>query len=209
MKPTWDYENFLNDQGYLLVAGVDEVGRGPIAGPVVSAAVILDPGEDHDWYHDINDSKALSPRKREKLAILIKDHAVSFNVASLSSEAVDEIGIVGATRASMIEAIRNLDVKPDHVLVDAIPLPELEMPSTSLIKGDTLCKSIAAASIVAKVTRDYEMEFWNGIYSMYGFSKHKGYPSREHVQNLKKFGPSPIHRKSFAPVRNVLFGAEC
>ena len=140
---------------------------------------------------------------------MIKDHAVSFKVASLSSEAVDEIGIVGATRASMIEAIRGLDVKPDHVLVDAIPLPELEMPSTSLIKGDTLCKSIAAASIVAKVTRDYEMEFWNGIYSMYGFSKHKGYPSREHVQNLKKFGPSPIHRKSFAPVRNVLFGAEC
>tara|TARA_B100001123_G_scaffold121342_2_gene141229 strand:+ start:480 stop:1109 length:630 start_codon:yes stop_codon:yes gene_type:complete len=209
MNSTWDYENFLNDQGYLYVAGVDEVGRGPIAGPVVSAAVILDAEADHGWYRDIEDSKALSPAKREKLASLIKDHSVSFSVSSLSSDVVDKIGIVGATKASMVEAIRSLDVQPDHVLVDAMLLPELGIPSTSLIKGDVLCKSIAAASIVAKVARDYEMELWNGIYSMYGFSKHKGYPSREHVANLKKFGPSPIHRKSFAPVRNVLFDGKC
>ena len=143
------------------------------------------------------------------MASLIKDHSVSFSVASLSSDVVDNIGIVEATKASMVEAIRSLDVQPDHVLVDAMLLPELGIPSTSLIKGDVLCKSIAAASIVAKVARDYEMELWNGIYSMYGFSKHKGYPSREHVANLKKFGPSPIHRKSFAPVRNVLFDGKC
>ncbi|PZC50748.1 MAG: ribonuclease HII [Chloroflexi bacterium] len=207
MKPTWNYENFLNDQGYLFVAGVDEVGRGPIAGPVVSAAVILDAGADHKWYRDINDSKALSAGKREKLATLIKDHATSFSIASLDSEAVDKMGIVGATKATMLDAILGLGVKPDHVLVDAVTLPELGVPSTSLFKGDTLCKSIAAASIVAKVARDYEMGVWHDIYPMYGFSKHKGYPSREHVSNLNKFGPSPIHRLSFAPVRNFYLEA--
>ena len=204
MKPTWLEENLLIQKGYPLIAGVDEVGRGPLAGPVAAAAVILDPSADHDWYEDLDDSKVVPPRKRQQLAKLIQTHASAVNVAFVESQEIDAFGIVPATKTSMARAIAGLKVRPDHVLVDAVPLPEISIPFRAVTKGDALCRSIAAASIVAKVARDRRMRQEHRIHPAYGFSRHKGYASPEHLKKLNELGPCSIHRRSFAPVRNLL-----
>ena len=202
--PTWIEEDRLIAQGYRLVAGVDEVGRGPLAGPVVAAAVVLDPAAALPWYDDLNDSKLLSPGRRKRLAPLIRHGAVAVGIGAVESDEIDAIGIVPATRAAMTRAVANLPVRPDHLLIDAVPLSEPGLPYRHLIKGDSLCRSIAAASIVAKVARDGRMVKEHAAYPDYGFDRHKGYASQEHLERLARLGPCPIHRRSFAPVRAML-----
>ena len=180
------------------------MGRGPLAGPVAAAAVILDPRAGHDWYEDLDDSKVVPPRKRQRLAKLIKARATAVNVAFVEAREIDAFGIVPATKTAMARAIAGLKVRPEHVLVDAVPLPETGIPFRALTKGDALCRSIAAASIVAKVARDRRMRQEHRIHPAYGFSRHKGYASPEHLKKLDELGPCPIHRRSFAPVRDML-----
>ena len=202
--PTWIEEDRLIQQGYRLIAGVDEVGRGPLAGPVVAAAVVLDPAANLPWYNDLNDSKLLSPNKRNRLAPRITYGAIAVGIGAAESDEIDAIGIVPATRAAMTRAIANLSVRPDHLLIDAVPLSEPGLPYRHLVRGDSLCRSIAAASIIAKVARDSRMVTEDAAYPGYGFAKHKGYPSPEHLECLARLGPCPIHRRSFAPVRAML-----
>ena len=204
MSPTWAEERRLLREGYRLIAGVDEVGRGPLAGPVVAAAVILDPSLGLPWYEELRDSKALSARQRERLAPLITEAAVAVGTGAAGHEEIDALGIVPAIRAAMTRAVASLSVKPDHLLIDAVPLPEAKLPFRSLTKGDALCRSIAAASIVAKVARDRHMVQEDTAYPGYGFAHHKGYATREHLEGLARLGPCPIHRRSFAPVRALV-----
>ncbi len=196
-KNLYQYEEALEDRGYKFVAGVDEVGRGPLAGPVVVAAVILPQGL---RIKGINDSKQLTEKKREELYKIIMKEALAVNVAFVYEDVVDKINIYEATKQGMLEAIDGLNIKPDHVLIDAMPLNELKIEHTSIIHGDALSASIGAASIIAKVTRDHFMEKMDHKYPNYGFKKHKGYCTKEHLEALNKYGPCPIHRKSFAPV---------
>ncbi len=193
----YEYEEALQDRGYKYVAGVDEVGRGPLAGPVVVAAVIL---PQNTRIKGINDSKKLSLKKREELYKIIMKEAISVSIAYVYEDVIDEINIYEATKRGMLEAVMKLDVTPEHVLIDAMPLHELKIEHTSIIHGDALSASIGAASIVAKVTRDHYMEKMDFKYPNYGFSRHKGYCTKEHLAALEKYGPCEIHRKSFAPV---------
>ena len=195
------YERAAAAAGYTLVAGVDEAGRGPLAGPVAVAAVIL-PQEAH--LPRINDSKKLSAAVREELFTQIVAIAISYHVALIDAETIDRMNILQATRMGMYEAIAALTPAPDEVLVDAVELPKLSMPSQSIIKGDAKSVSIAAASILAKVTRDHLMEQYDTEYPHYGFAKHKGYGTQEHIDAIRKYGVCPIHRKSFEPIRSML-----
>lgn len=179
-----------------LVAGVDEVGRGPLAGPVVTAAVIID--ENFDLL-EVNDSKKLSPQKRLKLYPKILEEAISVGIGVKSAQVIDKINIYEADRLAMAEAVKNLSKKPDALLVDAMNVP-LDIPQVELIKGDAKSNSIAAASIVAKVFRDKLMDDYAKIYPEYGFIHNAGYGTKVHLDALKKYGPTPIHRKTFAPV---------
>lgn len=181
-----------------VVAGVDEVGRGPLAGPVVTAAVVIDDSFD---LVDVNDSKKLSARRRLELYPLILQKAVSVAVGVKSAQIIDQINIYEADRLAMAEAVRNLDVKPDALLVDAMQVP-VNLPQVRLIKGDSKSNSIAAASIIAKVFRDKLMADYARIYPEYHFDENAGYGTPTHIQALKKYGPSPIHRKTFAPVNS-------
>jgi len=203
-RPTWAEERQLQAAGFRLVAGIDEVGRGPLAGPVMAAAVILDPAGSADWYELLNDSKALSTIQRERLDPLIRHGALAVGLGSASSEEIDAIGIAPATRMAMARAVAGLKVKPDHLLIDAMPLPEPGIPFRAVIHGDALCRSIAAASIVAKVARDAQMVQEDASYPGYGFARHKGYGTPEHLESLARLGPCPIHRRSFAPVQAFL-----
>lgn len=178
------------------VAGVDEVGRGPLAGPVVTAAVIID--QDFDLL-DVNDSKKLSPERRLKLYPKILEEAVSVGIGVKSPAVIDQINIYEADRQAMAQAVRALNIKPDALLVDAMDVP-VDLPQVKLIKGDAKSNSIAAASIVAKVFRDKLMDDYAKIYPQYGFPNNAGYGTKEHIEALKKYGPTPIHRKTFAPV---------
>jgi ribonuclease HII len=196
-KNLYQYEEALEDRGYKFVAGVDEVGRGPLAGPVVVAAVILPQGL---RIKGLNDSKQLTEKKREELYKVIMKEALAVNVSFIYEDVVDKINIYEATKQGMLEAIDGLNIKPDHVLIDAMPLNELKIEHTSIIHGDALSATIGAASIIAKVTRDHFMEKMDHKYPNYGFKKHKGYCTKEHLEALNKYGPCPIHRKSFAPV---------
>ena len=180
------------------VAGVDEVGRGPLAGPVVTAAVIIDDNFD---LTDVNDSKKLSAKRRQELFPLILKEAVSVAIGLKSPQVIDEINIYEADRLAMAEAIKNLDVKPDALLVDAMQVP-VQLPQVRLIKGDAKSNSIAAASIVAKVFRDNLMADYAKIYPEYHFDENAGYGTQAHLQALAKYGPTPIHRKTFAPVNS-------
>ena len=200
MRPTWAEERRLLQEGHRLIAGIDEVGRGPLAGPVVAAAVILDSTRPTDWYEEINDSKALPAAQRERLAPLILASAVASGIGAAGPEEIDSLGIVGATRAAMARAVAGLDIRPDYLLIDAVPLAEPGIPFRAIIHGDALCRSIAAASIVAKVYRDRLMVQEDARYPGYGFARHKGYPTPEHLERLAELGPCPIHRRSFAPV---------
>ena len=180
------------------VAGVDEVGRGPLAGPVVTAAVIIDEKFD---LTDVNDSKKLSAKRRQDLYPLILKEAVSVAIGIKSPQVIDEINIYEADRLAMAEAVKNLDVKPDALLVDAMQVP-VQLPQVRLIKGDAKSNSIAAASIVAKVFRDNLMADYAKIYPEYHFDENAGYGTQAHLQALAKYGPTPIHRKTFAPVNS-------
>lgn len=179
---------------YRWICGIDEVGRGPLAGPVVAGAVIL-PKDSRILY--INDSKKLSPQKREELFDIIKKEAVAVGIGMATHERIDEINILQATYEAMRSAITQLDVQPDLLLNDAVTIPRVDIPQVPIIKGDAKSISIGAASIIAKVYRDRMMEEYDKIYPGYGFASNKGYGSKEHIQALKQLGPCPIHRKSF------------
>jgi len=182
----------------LLVAGVDEAGRGPLAGPVVAGAVILDPQRPIAGNRD---SKTLSASRREQLAAEIKRHALAWAVGASSAAEIDTLNILQATLCAMARAVDALACRPDHVLVDGNRCPPLSCASTAVVKGDQRVPAISAASILAKVTRDRIMVEWDRSYPDYGFARHKGYPTRAHIRALSRHGPCAIHRRSFAPVR--------
>lgn len=193
----YKFEEELYDTGFQAICGVDEAGRGPLAGPVVVAACILPP---FLRIEGINDSKQLTSKKRQELYKRIMKEALDYNIVFISVEEVDELNIYQATKKGMLEAIRGLKLSPDYVLIDAMPLNELEISHESIIHGDARCASVAAASILAKVTRDNYMEKMDIKYPNYGFKKHKGYGTKLHFEALEKYGPCPIHRKTFFPV---------
>ncbi len=202
--PTFIYEEDLWAQGADLVAGVDEVGRGPLAGPVVAAAVLLPPRCHFPWLTRVRDSKVLSPARREELAPRIRKDAVAIGLGVIPHDLVDAIGIVEATRRAMLAALRKLSAAPEFVLIDALTLPRCSLPHRPIIHGDGLSLSIACASIVAKVARDRLMLEADGRFSGYGFARNKGYATRQHLDALTRLGPCPIHRRTFAPVRACL-----
>lgn len=187
-------ENELRAQGCKYICGVDEVGRGPLAGPVVTAAVIL-PADFSIL--GVDDSKKLTPKKRDELFDQIKEAAVCWAIGRREPDVIDQINILEATKAAMMDAIMSLEIKPDHVLIDAVHLKDLTIPQTDIIKGDANSVSIAAASILAKVTRDREMVEMDAIYPGYAFASNKGYGTKAHYEGLAKKGPCPIHRKTF------------
>jgi ribonuclease HII len=176
------------------ICGVDEVGRGPLAGPVTTAAVIL-PKDARILY--INDSKKLSEKRREELYDIIMEEAIAVSVKLNSWERIDEINILQATLESMRESVNTLDVRPDLVFVDAVTIPGIDIPQIPIIKGDAKSQSIAAASIIAKVTRDRMMKEYDRLYPAYDFASNKGYGTKKHIEALKEFGPCPIHRRTF------------
>ena len=198
--PTFDQEHALQDRGYRLVAGVDEVGRGALAGPVMAAAVILPLGSDFPWLKLVRDSKQLSPRQRERVFDLVRSAGIPFGLGSVPHATIDRVGIVRATRMAMAEAVQALPSRPDFLLIDALSLPDVELPQKGIVRGDQLSFSIACASIVAKVSRDRQMTELDGVYPGYGLARHKGYGTRQHLQCLGRLGPCAIHRRSFAPV---------
>lgn len=195
-----EYENNLYNEDVTLIAGVDEVGRGPLIGPVVACACILPV----NFYHkDIKDSKKLSEKKREEMYKIIKENAISIGLGIVSEKVIDEVNIYEATKIAMKEAIKNLNITPEHVLIDAMKL-ELNIPSTSIIKGDAKSESIAAASIIAKVTRDHMLDEMDKEYPMYDLKNNKGYGTKKHLEALQTYGPCKYHRVSYSPVRNAL-----
>ena len=202
--PSLAEERMLAAQGYLRVAGVDEVGRGPLAGPVVAAAVVLDPDIDTPWLSMVRDSKVLTQPVRELLYYHIQESALCVGVGCVDSTLIDALGIVSATRMAMRQAIEQLQPAPQSLLIDHITVPEVRLPQKGITRGDALCTSIACASIVAKVTRDRLMVDMDSAYPGYGFRRHKGYGTREHLMHLHRLGPCPIHRRSFRPVREMV-----
>ena len=183
-----------------LIAGVDEAGRGPLAGPVVAAAVILP--KNYSFNNELADSKSLSEKRRIELSILIKERALSWNTAFISSKKIDSVNILQATLLAMKKAVEGLEIKPDKVVIDGISKPDLHVPSTTIIKGDAKHKSIMAASIIAKVTRDEFMKKLDKKFPQYGFLKHKGYPTKMHLNALELYGPCEQHRASFRPLKD-------
>lgn len=194
------YERFGYAQGKQVIAGVDEVGRGPLAGPVVVAAVIL-PAD--VAIVGLNDSKKLSEKKREQLYEQIQQQAVAISIIEKTAQEIDASNIYKITQIAMYEAIAQLAITPDYVLIDAMPLPALTIDHSSIIKGDATSQSIAAASIIAKVTRDRMMVAASQTYPGYGFEKHKGYGTKQHLAALNTHGACPLHRQSFAPVAKL------
>lgn len=186
------YEHQFADKG--LICGIDEVGRGPLAGPVMAGAVILP--KDHPILY-LNDSKKLSVKKRDQLYDVIMQEAVAVGIGRVDQEEIDAINILQATYRAMRQAIEGLAPKPDFLLVDAVTIPDTGLPQCPIIKGDAKSVSIAAASIVAKVTRDRLMEDYDRLYPEYHFAKNKGYGTAEHIAALKKYGPCPLHRRTF------------
>lgn len=196
------YEKEFFEQGYHLIVGCDEAGRGPLAGPVVAAACIL-PSDYHN--EDINDSKKLTDKKRRALLDEIENHAIAFGIGIVSAEKIDEINIYQASRLAMNMAIENMAHQFDLVLTDAMPLFGYDVPVIDIIKGDAKAQCIAAASIIAKVTRDEMMESLDELYPQYGFKHHKGYGTKEHLFALDKYGPIPgIHRYTYGPVQRAM-----
>lgn len=190
-----EFENELYESGIKYIAGIDEVGRGPLVGPVVTAAVILP----RDFYDErINDSKKLTEKKRELLYDVIMENAVSVGIGISSEDVIDDINILEATKKAMIEAVNNLSVKPEHLLIDAVKL-NVDIPQTSIIKGDAKSESIAAASIIAKVTRDRMMIELAKEHPEYDFKHNKGYGTKKHIEAIEKYGILKEHRKTFAP----------
>lgn len=195
------YERELNERGIVLIAGVDEVGRGPLVGPVVTACVIL-PKDYH--LEGLTDSKKLSIKKREMFYDIIMRDAISVSIGMRDEKVIDDINIYEATKLAMYDAINNSKVKPEHVLIDAMKLEKLDIPSTSIIKGDLKSITISAASVIAKVTRDRMMVELGKKYPEYGFEKNAGYGTKQHIEAIEKYGIIPEHRKTFKPVSDHL-----
>ena len=188
-------ENELREKGFKFICGIDEAGRGPLAGPVVVASVIM-PAD--SMIEGVNDSKKISEKKREELYEKIIKEAISYGVAIIGQDEIDKVNILNATKKGLTISLQELTQKPDLILVDALNhIDTLGIPYDSIIKGDAKCYSIAAASIIAKVTRDRIMREWDKIYPEYGFEKHKGYGTASHIKAIREFGLCPIHRKTF------------
>ncbi len=202
--PSFAEEKILESQGYQRIAGIDEVGRGALAGPVVAAAVILPCHIDAPWLSQVKDSKVLSPATREFLFHHIHEIAISVGIGMAPNEVVDANGIIKATRLAMKLAIDQLSPPPQSLLIDYMLLPEVPLPQKGITNGDSLCFSIACASIMAKVTRDLLMIELDRVYPGYGLAQHKGYGTKEHFVCLHRLGPSPIHRHSFKPVKGII-----
>ena len=200
MDDLYEYERDLIKQGITLIAGVDEVGRGPLVGPVVTAAVILPVNYKLEG---LTDSKKLTPKKRDKFYDIIMQDAISVSIGMKDAKVIDEVNIYEATKLAMMDAINNLSIKPEHVLIDAMPL-DLDIPHTSIIKGDAKSLSIAAASVIAKVTRDRMMYELDKKYPMYNYKKNKGYPTKEHIEAINKYGIIDGYRKTYGPVKEVI-----
>ena len=191
------YENKCREDGYRFVAGIDEAGRGPLAGPVVAACCIIDP---ENMILGLDDSKKLSAKKRDALFDEIKEKAIAYSVIRVEADVIDEINILNATKQAMRQCVAEISVKPDVLLIDAVNLDGTGLPVIPIIKGDAKSNSIAAASILAKVTRDRIMEDYDKEYPGYGFAKHKGYGTAEHYAGIRAQGMCPIHRRSFLKV---------
>ena len=200
MDDLYQYERELIKNGINLIAGVDEVGRGPLVGPVVTAAVILPINYQLDG---LTDSKKLTPKKRDKFYDIIMHDAVAVSIGMKDNNVIDEVNIYEATKLAMMEAINGLNIKQEHVLIDAMPL-DINIPHTSIIKGDAKSLSIAAASVIAKVTRDRMMDELDVKYPMYNYKKNKGYPTKEHIEAINKYGIIDGYRKTFGPVKDYL-----
>lgn len=197
--PTFDYEEKRYAEGYTAVCGCDEAGRGPLCGPVVAAAVILPRGLEIEG---LNDSKKLTEKKREKLFDIICENAVAYCIAEASPEEIDDINILNASMLAMRRAVEGLSVKADFALIDGNCSRGFAIPTETVVKGDSLSYSIAAASVLAKVTRDRGCIELDRLYPEYGIAKHKGYPTKDHMDAVRAHGPSPIHRKSFLKFLN-------
>ena len=200
----YEYEEKLINDGVKLIGGIDEVGRGPLVGPVVAACVILPlnyelPG--------LNDSKKLTEKRREEFYKILMQDAISIGIGIIDEKIIDEVNIYEATKLAMKDAINNCQIKPEHVLIDAMKL-DIDIPSTSIIKGDAKSLSIAAASVIAKVTRDHMLIELDKTYPMYDFKHNKGYPTKKHVEAIYKYGITPLHRKTFSPVKEYLNNKE-
>lgn len=200
-----EIENTYFNNGCLLLAGVDEAGRGPLAGPVVAACVSLPNGKViSNKLNEVNDSKKLTPKKREELFYIIKNEFEGIGVGLCNNNEIDELNILQASLLAMKRSLEQLKNQPDMVLVDGnFLIPNIKLKQACLINGDRLAFSVAAASIIAKVTRDEIMKEMHELFPVYGFDRHKGYGTKIHLENLNKFGPTEIHRKSFAPVANA------
>ena len=193
----YEYENELYKKGINLIGGIDEVGRGPLIGPVVAACVIL---PKNYKLEGLTDSKKLSEKKRDKFYNILMKDAVSIGIGIVDEKEIDELNIYQATKKAMAQAVDNMKIKPEHILVDAMPL-ELDIPTTSIIKGDAKSITIAAASVIAKVTRDRMMYELDEKYPMYDLKHNKGYPTKKHLEALKKYGITKYHRLSYGPVK--------
>jgi len=196
LRCTTKFEAQATAAGAMLIAGVDEVGRGSLFGPVVAGAVILDPAY---RIRGLRDSKLLPQERREQLAERIKRHCLAWAVAAVDVARIDQMNIYHASRLAMVEAVTALSLRPDHLLIDAMKI-DFDCRQTAIIHGDALSASIAAASIIAKVERDAMIRAWDPVYPVYGLASNKGYYTRKHASSLREFGPSPLHRQSFAPV---------
>lgn len=197
----WSHERRLQADGFRSVAGVDEVGRGCLAGPVVAGAVVLDR---RSRVRGLRDSKLLPASERERLARLIAERAVAFALGVVDPDEIDRTDILRATLLAMTRAVEALRVRPDYVLVDALTIPGIGIPQGGLVHGDRISASIAAASIVAKFYRDQMMQSFHALYPAYGFDRHKGYGTPDHYDALRRFGPTPLHRSTFRGVRPVM-----
>ena len=195
LKVLKQHEDELRKKGFKTICGIDEAGRGPLAGPVVVASVIM---PEDSMIEGVNDSKKISEKKREKLYDQIIEEAISYSISIIGQEERDEINILNATKKGLTDSLKELKVKPDLIIVDALAhIDTLGIPYESIIKGDAKCYSISAASILAKVTRDRIMREWAAIYPQYGFEQHKGYGTAKHISAIKEYGPCPIHRRTF------------
>jgi ribonuclease HII len=202
--PSFAEEEKLIRKGYRYIAGIDEVGRGALAGPVVAAAVILPCRVEVTLQSQVKDSKLLSPDKRDRLFDIIQMTAISIGVGIVSQQIIDNHNIIWATRLAMKRAIEQLSPSADTLLIDYLNLPDITLPQKGIVNGDSHCLSIACASIIAKVTRDYLMIEMDAVYPGYNLGVHKGYGTKRHITYLNRLGPSPIHRRSFFPVKGML-----
>lgn len=194
------YEKELYSKGIKLIAGVDEVGRGPLYGPVVAAAVIL---PENYKLKGLTDSKKLSEKKRNEFYGIIYRDAIAIGIGIIYEDKIDEVNIYEATKLAMKDAINNLKIRPEYVLIDAMPL-DIDIPTLSIVKGDAKSESIAAASVIAKVSRDSMMYELDKKYPMYGFGSHKGYPTKKHIEAIREYGLIPGYRKSYAPIKDMV-----